>query len=486
MAILSLAFKSLLNRKLTFFITLFSIAISVTLLLGVQTLKTETNSSFMKSISGTDLIIGSRGASSQLLLSSVFHIGNTPNTIKYSTYKKISQSPAVEWAVPISMGDSHKGYTVMATDLTFYDYFSFANKQHLSVERGAIDDDMFAVVIGSEVAEKLNYKIGDQVIVTHGGGEIEGHHHDNIPFYISAILAPSFTAIDQTLIISLEAMEAMHTDNHGHFGALPGEQILPSDNHQDHDAHQHHDEIAHEEHADHDAHQHHDEVDHEKHADHDAHQHHDEVAHEEHAEHSHQDTQDQRIARLLKIKPEKINAIFIGLTSPQAILGMQSYVNNYQAEPLSAIIPAVALQELWQFFSLAEVALNIVTAFVVLVGLLGMLSIILMSLNERRREMAILRSVGARPSHIFGLIIGEAGFVCFAGILLGVALLYLLLFTLQAPLASYYGFYLEINMLTSNDLFILAIIQLSALIIAFIPGWLIYKYSLSDGMSIKF
>ncbi|WP_413694137.1 ABC transporter permease [Psychromonas sp. KJ10-2] len=613
MAILSLAFKSLLNRKLTFFITLFSIAISVTLLLGVQTLKTETNSSFMKSISGTDLIIGSRGASSQLLLSSVFHIGNTPNTIQYNTYKKISQSPTVEWAVPISMGDSHKGYTVMATDLSFYDYFSFANKQHLKVDKGAIDDDMFAVVIGSEVAKKLNYNIGDQVIVTHGGGEIEGHHHDNIPFYISAILAPSFTAIDQTLIISLEAMEAMHTDNHGHFGALPGEQILPSDNHQehadhdehehhdeatheahadhdehehhdqatheahadhdehehhdeatheayadhdehehhdqathethaDHDAHEHHDEATHEAHADHDehehndqatheahadhdehehhdqatqeahadhdAHEHHDEAIHEEHADHDAHEHHDEATHEEHADHAehghdevahadhddhdahahhgHQDTQDQRVARLLKIKPEKINAIFVGLTSPQAILSMQSYVNNYQAEPLSAIIPAVALQELWQFFSLAEVALNIVTAFVVLVGLLGMLSIILMSLNERRREMAILRSVGARPGHIFGLIIGEAGFVCFAGILLGVALLYLLLFTLQAPLASYYGFYLDINTLTSNDWFILAIIQLSALVIAFIPGWLIYKYSLSDGMSIKF
>ena len=165
---------------------------------------------------------------------------------------------------------------------------------------------------------------------------------------------------------------------------------------------------------------------------------------------------------------------------------MQSYVNNYPEEPLSAIIPALALQELWAFFSLAEVALNIVTVFVVLVGLLGMLSIILMSLNERRREMAILRSVGARPGHIFGLIIGEAGFVCFAGITLGVALLYLLLVILQSPLASYYGFYLDINMLTSNDLLILAIIQLSALFIALIPGWLIYKYSLSDGMSIKF
>ena len=556
MAVLSLAFKSLLNRKLTFFITLFSIAISVTLLLGVQTLKTETNNSFMKSISGTDLIIGSRGASSQLLLSSVFHIGNTTNTIKYDTYQTISKSPAVKWAVPISLGDSHHGYTVMATDLSFFKHFSYANKQHLKVESGKIDDDMFAVIVGSEVAKELNYNIGDKVIVTHGGGEIEGDHHDNIPFFISAILSPSFTAIDQTLIISLEAMEAMHTDNHGHFGVLPGETVLTT-NHTDHgeadhDEHDHeseaheedHDQATHDEHdneeattnhtdhgeADHEEHDHeseaheedHDQATHDEHdneeANHEQHhdeatigeydheaaaheQHHDQGAHdkhdhehENHDEHeqnqatneSHRDTQEQRVARLLKIKPDKINAIFVGLTSPQAVLGMQNYVNNYQAEPLSAIIPALALQELWQFFSLAEMALNIVTVFVVLVGLLGMLSIILMSLNERRREMAILRSVGARPGHIFGLIIGEAGFVCFAGILLGIALLYLLLFILQSPLASYYGFYLDINILTSTDLLILAIIQISALLIALIPGWLIYKYSLSDGMSIKF
>lgn len=515
MAILSLAFKSLLNRKLTFFITLFSIAISVTLLLGVQTLKKETNNSFMKSISGTDLIIGSRGASSQLLLSSVFHIGNTTNTIQYKTYQTISESPAVEWAVPISLGDSHRGYTVMATDLSFFNYFSYANKQHLKIESGNINDDMFAVVIGSEVAKKLNYNIGDSVIVSHGGGQIEGHDHDNIPYYISAILSPSFTAMDQTLIISLEAMEAMHSDNYGHFGALPGEiTIASAHDHPLHDAdhggheHDEHHNAGHEDNendkqhvGNHEGHNHdeHHDVGHEDHqqdrqhvADHrnNEHDEHHDEGHEydeQQITHSkHQYTQEQRIARLLKIKPERINAIFVGLNSPQALLGMQSYVNNFQTEPLLAIIPALALQELWQFFSLAEVALSIVTIFVVLVGLLGMLSIILMSLNERRREMAILRSVGARPAHIFSLIIGEAGFVCFSGILLGVTLLYLLLLILQGPLASHYGFYLDINMLTSNDLFILAIIQISALLIALIPGWLIYKYSLSDGMSIKF
>ncbi|PKF62997.1 hypothetical protein CW745_06110 [Psychromonas sp. psych-6C06] len=583
MAILSLAFKSLWNRKLTFFITLFSIAISVTLLLGVQTLKDETKTSFMKSISGTDLIIGARGASSQLLLSSVFHIGNTTNTLKYSSYEQIAKLPTVEWAVPISLGDSHKGYTVMATDLSFFEHYSYANKQKIAIQKGKISTDMFAVAIGADVAKKLNYKIGDSIIMTHGGGEIHGHDHDDIPYFISAILKPTFTAIDQTLIISLEAMEAMHADDHGHIGALSHETHANHDEHEhheshanhddhehehheshaSHDEHEHHESHAshdehehehHESHASHDEHEHahheshasHDEHEHEhehehheshanhdenehheSHANHDEHEHehheshashdehehehneshasHDEHEHEHHESHTshdehehhethanhdehkhHQDTPEQKIARLLKLKPDNINAIFVGLTSRQSVLGMQRYVNTFQAEPLSAIMPAVALQELWQFFSIAETALDIVTIFVVLVGLLGMLSIILMSLNERRREMAILRSVGARPAHIFALIIGEAGFVCFAGIMLGIALMYFLLLTLQAPLATYYGFYLDINMLTSSDLFILFIIQASALLIALIPGLLIYRYSLSDGMSIKF
>ena len=161
-------------------------------------------------------------------------------------------------------------------------------------------------------------------------------------------------------------------------------------------------------------------------------------------------------------------------------------MNNYDGEPLSAIIPTVALQELWAFFSIAEVALNIVSGFVVLVGLLGMLSIILMSLNERRREMAILRSMGARPVHIFSLIIGEAAVVCLSGILLGIILLYGLLFLLQAPLANHFGFYLDISGLNLNDGLILLSVQVSAIVIAIIPGLLIYKTSLSDGMSIKF
>lgn len=421
MPILSLALKSLLNRKLTFFLTLFSIAISVMLLLGVQMVKSEAKNSFMQSVSGTDLIVGPRSSSVELLLYSVFHIGTASNVIQYESYENIAKISGVKWAVPVAMGDSHHGYTVMATNKDLYTYFSYADNQRLMLEQGEEAHDMFDVVLGAEVAEKLGYKVGDEIVVSHGGGEVSFVHHDNMPFHVSGILKKTYTPMDQTLIISLEGMEAMHLDfEEGHEG------------------HHHH----------------------------------------EHAT--------PRMAKAMQLMPETISAVFVGLESKQSTLGIQRAINEYKQEALTAIIPTLALLELWEFFSIAEVALGIVASFVVLVGLLGMLSIILMSLNERRREMAILRSVGARPVHIFGLIVGEAALVTALGIILGVILLYVGIYLLKAPLASYYGFYLELRVLSLYDFGLLGLIESAAILISFVPGYLIYRYSLSDGMNIKF
>ncbi len=420
MPIFSLAIKSLLNRKLTFLLTLFSIAISVMLLLGVQMLKSEAKNSFMQSVSGTDLIVGARSSSVELLLYSVFHIGTPSNVMQLESYENIAKMSGVKWAVPVSMGDSHQGFTVMATTNDFYTHFSYADGKKLHLAKGETAHDMFDVVLGADVAKKLHYKVGDELVISHGGGEVSFVHHDTMPFHVSGILEATHSSLDQTLIISLEGMEAMHLDY--------------EDGHEAH--------------------------------------------HHEHTT--------PRMAKAMQLLPETISAVFIGLESKQTVLGLQRSINEYKAEALSAIIPTLALQELWEFFSVAEVALSIVASFVVLVGLLGMLSIILMSLNERRREMAILRSVGARPVHVFGLIVGEAAFVSALGIVVGVVLLYVSVYVLKAPLAANYGFYIELKMLSMYDLGLLLLIESAAILISFIPGYLIYRYSLSDGMNIKF
>ena len=102
---------------------------------------------------------------------------------------------------------------------------------------------------------------------------------------------------------------------------------------------------------------------------------------------------------------------------------MQRSINKYREEPLLAILPGAALQELWSLMGTAETALSAISIFVVVSGLLGMLTMLLASLNERRREMAILRSVGARPAHIFGLFVFEATVLTAIGALTGLVLL---------------------------------------------------------------
>lgn len=415
MSIFSLALKSLFSRKLTLFLTLFSIAISVTLLLGVQVLKEESKKSFMSSASGSDLIVGPRSSSIDLLLYSVFHIGRATNLITLESYNKISTMDSVKWALPVSMGDSHKGFSVMATSSTIYEYYTYGKNQHLDFSEGKKPKDMFDVVLGSDVSKKLNYKIGDKIIMEHGKGEIEHEHHDAMPYVVSSILRATHTPLDQSLIISLEGMEAMHMDEE-----LTLSEVTP------------------------------------------------------------------KVARAMKLLPENINFVFVALKDKSSILSVQRLINSESREPLSAIIPAVALVELWEFFSMAQNALDIVAGFVVVVGLLGMLSIVLMSLSERRREMAILRSVGASAKDIFLLIVGEAAFVAFMGIILGVIFLYLLMATLQVPLALEFGFYLSLSMLSLENIILLLVIELGAVVISFIPAYQIYYYSLSDGMSIKF
>jgi putative ABC transport system permease protein len=160
-------------------------------------------------------------------------------------------------------------------------------------------------------------------------------------------------------------------------------------------------------------------------------------------------------------------------------------VNEYQGEPLTAILPAMSLQQLWDIIGVVEKTLLTVSGFVVLVGLSGMLVAIMTSLNERRREMAILRSVGARPLDVFALIVGEAGLVTLAGILLGVAFLYTLLVTAQPLITARLGIFIAVDGLAAYELLLLGIVCLAGLLIGLVPGYRIYRISLVDGMMVR-
>ncbi|HHF3027131.1 TPA: ABC transporter permease [Vibrio diabolicus] len=416
-AVAKLAWKSLINRKATAILTIMTVAISVILLLGVERIRTQAKDSFANTISGTDLIIGGRSGQVNLLLYSVFRIGNATNNIDWKSYQEFANHRAVDWAIPISLGDSHKGFRVMGTNHSYFEHYKFGSKQSLTFSEGREFNGLFETVLGSDVAKQLGYHVGSEIIIAHGISDVGFSRHDNLPFKVVGILAPTGTPVDKTVHVSLEAIEAIHV------GWESGARLGPTPKAQD--------------------------------------------------------------LKNRDFQPKQITAMLVGLKSRIQTFALQRQINTYPKEPLSAIMPGVALHELWGMMSVVEQALMAVSGFVVIAGLLGMLSSLLTSLQERRREMAILRAMGARPRHVFSLLISEASLLTAAGIVTGVAGLYAILAIVQPIIQQHYGIHLTLSLLSPYEWMLLGFVQCAGIVIGFIPAFRAYRQSLSDGMTIR-
>jgi putative ABC transport system permease protein len=190
----------------------FNLLLSMLLLLGVDKIRKEAKTSFLNTISQTDLIVGARSGSINLLLYSVFRIGNATNNVSYESYQDIAGMKGVKWTVPISLGDSHRGFRVMGTDRNYFTYYRYGNNRPLELKSGMIFKDVYDAVIGSDVAQKLNYKVNDKIIVSHGLISGTFSEHDDKPFRIAGILKKTGTSVDRTVHVSLQGIEAIHID----------------------------------------------------------------------------------------------------------------------------------------------------------------------------------------------------------------------------------------------------------------------------------
>ncbi|MDC3143595.1 ABC transporter permease [Pelagibacteraceae bacterium] len=414
--LLKLTLNSLYARLLTVSMTIFAISLSLMLYLSVEKLRSSAYTSFTNTISQTDLIVGSRTGSVQLLLYSIFRIGNATNNITWESYQDIIEKDEVEWAVPISLGDSHKGYRVMGTNKDFFKHYKYRGNKSLVIKDGKYFSDLYDVVLGFGVAEKLDYQINSSIIVSHGLKSFTDH--DDQPFKVSGILAKTGTPVDNTIIVSLKAIEAIHVDWSS--GAkIPG-QVTPID------------EI-----------------------------------------------------RKMDLATSNITAVLLGIDSKLKIFQFQRWINEYPEEALTAILPGVALQELWRIVGVVENILLGISFVVILTTLMGMAAIVLSSLNERRREMAIWRAMGASPKIVIGLLMLEAFIISSVSIFLSTFLLFILLYFLQPWIDTTYGILVTVEMLSLSDIYIFILFIFAAMFVSLIPALRAYWFSINDGMTVK-
>lgn len=413
--ILSLAWRSILSRGLTAALTIALVAVSVTLFLGVEKARQGARASFENTISGVDLIVGARSSPVNLLLYSVFHIGDATNNITWDSYQQVADAPGVAWTVPISLGDSHRGFRVVGTTAEFFERYQYAGRRPLRFADGDGFEGLFEAVAGASVARQLGYDVGDEIVVAHGSGPVSFIEHDLNPFTLTGILAPTGTPVDRSVFVSLEAIEAIHLD--GATGRGTGRSSAELE--------------------------------------------------------------------AMDLSPDQITAFLVGLDSPVGALRLQRAVNTYPREPLQAIMPGVALAQLWQVVGAAETTLAAVAAFVVLTGLISILISILTSLNERRREMAILRALGARPRHIFVLLVAEAMLLALAGAVIGAGLTHGALYLGSPLLEARFGIVLIGTGPGLQDLIVIAAVTGAAGLLGMVPAWRAYRQSLADGMTIR-
>ncbi len=419
MAILSLALRSIWARKVTAILTIVSIAAAILLFVAVENLRQGARASFERTISDTDVIVGARSSPINLVLFSVFQIGDPTNNVTWETYEDIKTRKDVAWAVPISLGDSHRGFRVVGTTPDYFQYYKYADSQSLVFRQGQIFEDLFDVVLGAQVARELGYETRQKITLAHGLGGTSFVNHDDLPFLITGILKPTGTPVDRSVYVSLGAIEAIHK---GWQSGTP----TPMSR-----------------------------------------------------------TNTPEKLRKQNLIPESITAMFVGATSRVRSLGLQRDLNTYAAEPLQAVIPGVALSQLWNVVSVVERALALVSAFVIAMGLIGILTSILTSLNERRREMAILRAMGARGRHIIALLVSEAALLAFMGSVVGLTLLYGLLWIFRPILETRFNIG-AIRMFPGQfDLGVIIAVTGVAAILGLMPALIALKRSLSDGLTIR-
>ncbi len=413
---IKLALKSLKNRKNIMLLIFISLSFSVFLFLGVQRTAKISKNSFSRTISGTDLIIGAKTGQLNLILYSVFHSGNATNNISYKSYIDITRQKEVKWTIPISLGDSHHGFRVVGTTNDYFSFLSYGNRQSLKFSEGNMfSESPFDVVIGSTVAKKLSYSIGDNIIVNHGTGRVSLSDHSTLPFKITGILQKTGTPVDNNLFIPLEGTTAIHI---GWETGIETRKVTP----------------------------------------------------------------EQALSR--ELTPKTLTALYVGLENRGSVFNIQRSINTNEEESLLAILPGAALFELWQIMGTAEKALSLIASFVVLIGLISLLTAQLAVLDQRRREMALLRSLGAKPGHLFSLLFFESFLLTSGGCLSGLILLYLTQFIASNPLQNM-GFFIEWGLPSPSEWLLLGLTLLVGNLTGLIPAILTYKKSLSDGMTIR-
>ena len=407
---------SMRSRLVPIVLVIVALSASMALLLAVDRIQQATKNGFNQSLSGVDLVLGPGGSGLELVLYTVFHLGKPTNNITTETVSDITDDPMVEWAVPVALGDNHRGYRVISTTDEYFDRIKFGGDQPLVFAQGTPFSDLNETVIGSEVAEALGYALDTSIFVTHGSQMI-GKLHDDFSFKITGILASTGTPIDRAVFVSLEGYELIH------LGWQNGSKTLSLQN------------------------------------------------------------LDINAIPKERLYPKTVTAVYLGLTSKLSLFKFIRAVRDYPEEAISAVIPGVALAELWSIVGIVDSVFQLLNWLIIGISIVGMVTMIITGLDSRTRELTILRALGLSPPKLAGLVLLETVIISLTAVLSAIVSVWFLTVAAADLLTQWAGVRIELTWLAIDELSTIMIIVLAGVCASLIPAGMVYRRSLHKGFS---
>lgn len=451
------------STLLSILLTAFGVAILCVIYITSDTFEKQ----LTNNTKNIDLVVGAKGSPLQLILSSLYHVDNPTGNIALTQARQLGENPFIEMAVPISLGDNFKGHRVIGTEPSYLELYG------LTIQNGALWKNSFEAVIGSEVARKRGLGIGDEFFTAHGLSE-DGHVHDDHPFKIVGILEKSGSIVDNLILCNLESVWDVHGLHHGDHDHAHEQGEPHADEHSHEDGHDHG-------HSHQDEHQH----DHDHHThDHKTHEHEDHVHHQDDV-HNHEELVSEKPndmfvksigADMLEDRGEEVTALLIKYSSPAALGVIPRLVN--ESTDMQAASPAIESTRLFSLLGVGLDSLAILAYIIMLIAGLSVFISLYNALKERKYDLAIMRSMGASKTKLFGLVLVEGLVITFMGGIVGLLLGHGALYAIGQQTTESADFIEAFN-IHGQELILVLAACLLGILAAVIPAIKAYKTSIS-------
>jgi len=468
MNLFKLAWKNTVHNPLNLLLNLILLTLGIGLISFILSVNTQLKQKFDNNLAGIDLVIGAKGSPLQLILSSMYHVDAPTGNIKIEECKAFIREghPLIKLSVPLSMGDSYKGYRIIGTDHSILELYN------ASIDKGKLWKSVYEVTAGHEVAEKLGLKIGSTFTSSHGFNDDEDLAHEHGVFKVVGVLKPTGSVLDLLLLCNTESVWEVHDHE-----ANPAEEEVQEESDHDHN-HETHEQGDHA--HNHDGHTH--DHDHSHDHNHDGHTHdgHDhETSHSESYDHR----SDLSRNHLLEHGDKEITSILIQYKNKTNFQALSMPRNINENTDLQAASPAYEINRLYDMMGTGTKALQLIAILIAIVSAISIFVSLLNSLRQRKYELSLLRVLGGRRHSLLVLILLEGLILAILGYALGILTSNMAMSGLGARLSDRYNYEFSAWTLLGHEGLLFAVALGLGLVAAIIPAIMAFRTDIHKNLS---